>query len=78
MEAREKHLEKCIQCLWAPQIGQVLCLRDWSGQEKGLSEGETFELTLNFEKKPDMQRAGRRTFQTGEMDIAKAQGNSAP
>ena len=29
---------------------------------EGLPEGDTFEMKLNIENKPAMQKAGRRTF----------------
>lgn len=47
------------------------------GLSAGGGGGGTYEMTLDVEKEPAMKRAGRRTFQMGEIVTAKAQGNQA-
>ena len=39
-----------------------LCACEIRVAREGLPEGDTFEMMLNAEKKPAMQKAGRKTF----------------
>lgn len=72
--AHEKHTGKCSQymgfeirlCACEPGVGR-----------EGLPEEDTFEMVLNVEKEPAIQKDGRRTFYMWEIAIAKAQGNQA-
>ena len=54
-----------------------LCACETGVCREGLPEEDTFEMMLNVEKKPAMQKPGRRTFYMWEIAIAKAQGNQA-
>ena len=52
-----------------------LCACETGVGRESLPEEDTFEMVLNVEKEPAMQKDGRRTFYMWEIAIAKAQGN---
>ena len=63
---------KCLGTYW---IGVCACEIGVARESK--PERDSFEMMLNVEKDPAMQKAGRKTFFVWEVATAKDQGNQA-